>query len=167
MQTIVVPLSEESKTLPQRILEKRTMSLHDFAEKHGSGTLRDNLRLGFYCGLQGISERCAYVFGYGFSPYKSFHVSFNNSITECDEQAYTLAGRLFKRYNAWKRFPEDYFEIKYVIIENESGSRDWEGIAVIIRETSAKFIPDSCLVLAKVVEYDRNSHSWKNVINFA
>lgn len=167
MKTIKVEMTEISKQLPERMINIRTMSNTDFIELHGSGTLRDNKALGFVWSIQCLSERLAYTFGYGFSAVKSHLVVFNDPITECDEVAYTLAGRWFKAYNAKKLFAEDYFEIKYVIIHNEQNKKEWEGIAVIVRETSAQFIPDNVLVIGKIVQFMPQSQSWGIPVNFA
>lgn len=167
MKTVKVEMLEKSKALPSRIVEKRTMSNSEFIEMHGSGTLRDNKNLGFVWSIQNLSERIAYTFGYGFGAYKSHNVVFNDSISECDETAYTMAGRWFKAYQAKKLFEEDYFEIKYVIIKDDNDKKVWEGIGVIIRETSATFIPDNTIVIAKVARFDPEKQVWEAPVNFA
>lgn len=167
MKTVRVPLSDNSRRLPQRIVEKRTMSNSDFIEQHGSGTLRDNKNLGFVWSIQNLSERIAYTFGYGFAAFKSHTVVFNDSISECDEVAYTLAGRWFKAYQAKKLFEEDYFEIKYVIVKDEQDQKVWEGIGVVVRETSATFVPDNTLVIAQVARFDPKTQTWDSPVNFA
>lgn len=167
MKTVKVEMSEKSKSLPQRIVEKRTMSNADFIEIHGSGTLRDNKNLGFVWSIQGLSERVAYTFGYGFGAFKSHNVVFNDSISECDETAYTMAGRWFKAYQAKKLFEEDYFEIKYVIIKDDTDKKVWEGIGVIVRETSATFIPDNTIIIARIARFDPVKQAWEQPVNFA
>ncbi len=168
MQTVQVPISETIlQLLPKRLIDLRQMSNSDFIENHGSGTLRDNKTLGFVWSMQCLSERLAYTFGYGFSAYKSHLVVFNDSISECDEKAYTLSGRWFKAYLAKKMFEEDYFEIKYVSIRNESGRREWEGIGIIVRETSVNFIPERTMVVAKVCEFNVLTQQWGTPVNFA
>lgn len=167
MKTVKVPVGEQSKSLPQRIIDARTISNSDFIELHGSGTLRDNKGLGFVWSIQCLSERLAYTFGYGFGAFKSHNVVFNDSISECDENAYTLSGRWFKAYQAKKLFSEDYFEIKYVIIKDDSDKKVWEGIGVIVRETSAGFIPDNTLVIARVCEFKAKEQVWSESVNFA
>lgn len=167
MKTVRVEMTEKSKSLPQRIVEKRTMSNADFIETHGSGTLRDNKSLGFVWSIQGLSERIAYTFGYGFSAFKSHNVVFNDSISECDEAAYTMAGRWFKAYQAKKLFEEDYFEIKYVIIKDDADKKVWEGIGVIVRETSATFIPDNTIVIARIARFDPVKQAWEQPVNFS
>jgi hypothetical protein len=167
MKTVIIPLSEQSQQLPQRIIEKRTMSNTDFIKNHGSGTLKDNKDYGFIWSIQCLSERLAYTFGYGFTAQKSHLVVFNDSISECDETAYTMSGRWFKAYQSKKLFNEDYFEIKYVSIKNEDGSKNWEGIGVIVRETSATFIPDNIIVVAKVCQFNHHTQQWEKPVNFA
>lgn len=167
MKTVKVEMSEKSKQLPARIIAPRTMSNAQFIENHGSGTLRDNKNLGFVWSIQGLSERIAYTFGYGFGAFKSHNVVFNDSISECDEVAYTMAGRWFKSYQAKKLFEEDYFEIKYVIIKDDTDKKVWEGIGVIVRETSATFIPDSMIVIARIARFDPVKQVWEQPVNFA
>lgn len=153
--------------LPPRLIAARTCSNSEFVEWHGSGTLRDNKALGFVWSIQCIAERVAYTFGYGFAPFKAHTVVFNDSISECDEAAYTLAGRWFKAYQAKKLFDEDYFEIKYVIVTDDTGCRTWEGIGIIVRETSASYIPDNTLIMARVCRFDSTSQTWDTPVNFA
>lgn len=167
MNTLIVPLSSDSLKLPSRITDPRTMPHSTFIERHASGTLRDNHALGFVWSIQCLAERVAYTFGYGFSPFKSHLVVFNDSISECDEPAYTLSGRWFKAYLCRNLFPEDYFEIKYVIIKNEDGSKSWEGIGIIVRQTSATFIPDSTLIVARICQYHPHLQRWDSPIPFA
>lgn len=169
MQTIthIAQMSEASKELPKRIIDSRTMSNTQFIEEHGSGTLRDNKNIGFTWSIQCMSERVAYTFGYGFSIFKSHQVTFNNSISECDEKAYTLAGRWFKAYNAKKLFTEDHFELKYVIIKDECGKTQWEGIAVVVTQTSATFIPNNTIVLGLICQFNEAKQSWETPVNFA
>lgn len=165
-KTVKVPLSPQSEMLPSRILAPRLMTNAEFVEKHGSGTLRDNAALGFVTSIQCLAERVAYTFGYGFASYKQDRVVFNDSISECDEPAYTQSGRWFKAYLAKRLFDEDYFEIKYVSITEHDGSA-WEGIGIIVRETSALFVPDGVLIVAKLAQYDAKRKAWEPFVNFA
>jgi hypothetical protein len=153
--------------LPARIVENRTMTNAAWIEAHGSGTLRDNRELGFVWSIQCLSERLAYTFGYGFSAFKGHLVTFNDSISECDEAAYTLAGRWVKRYLAKSLFAEDYFEVKYVIVSSDEGKRVWEGIGLIVRQTSAQFIPEDTMVFAKIARFDPAKGQWDAPVNFA
>lgn len=173
MFTKIVPISQESlDTIPERILSLRTMSDDEFINSHGSGTLRDNKALGFSYKMQCISERLAYVFGYGFTFKKFCRVQMNPCITECDEIAYTLAGRWTTQYKAKSLFSEDIFNIKYINIQ-ENTKIEWSGIALIVEETSVNFLPNSpnttnnFLIFAKIVEFDNVNNKWLSPINFA
>jgi hypothetical protein len=165
LKTEKVPVTAQG--VPACIVENRVMSNAAWIEAHGSGTLKDNKELGFVWSIQCLSERLAYTFGYGFSAFKSHQVTFNDSISECDEAAYTLAGRWVKRYLAKSLFPEDYFEIKYVIVTSEDGKREWEGIGLIVRQTSAQFIPDEMMIVARIARYDPAASCWDAAVNFA
>ena len=168
MKTEIVEVSQEAATmLPLRIVSTRTCTDAEFIEAHGSGTLRDNKELGFVWKIQCLSERLAYVFGYGFQSYRADQVLYNDSISECDEKAYTLAGRWMKAYQAKSLFPEDYFEMKYLTLKDVKGHTTWEGIGIIVRQTSASFIPPSTLVIAKVCEYLSAQGKWAEPVNFA
>jgi hypothetical protein len=167
LKTEKVDISRESADLPERIVAARMQSNAAWVEAHGSGTLRDNRELGFVWSIQCLAERLAYTFGYGFVACKASSVTFNDAISECDERAYTVAGRWVKRYLARSLFPEDYFEVKYVIVRGEDGAVQWEGIGLIVRQTSASFIPDNTLVVAKIVRYDLARGAWDAPVNFA
>ncbi len=167
MHTETVDLSPASRALPERIVRARCQSNKDWVRAHGSGTLRDNMELGFVWSIQCLSERLAYTFGYGFCAHKAHLVAFNDSISECDERAYTLAGRWTKRYLAKSLFPEDYFELKYLMLFNEVNVCEWEGIGLVVRQTSATFIPANTMVVAKIARYDTSRHAWDAPVNFA
>lgn len=166
-RTLKLELSEVSKMLPERIVKARTISDEEWIAQHASGTLKDNKEQGFSWKIQCLSERVAYTFGYGFSAYKHENLVYGPAITECDDPAYTVCGRLFKAYNAKKLFPEDYFEVKYVREMDGNNQVVWEGLGVIVRETSATFIPDGKLVMAKVVQFDTAQKKWLTPVNFA
>lgn len=167
MKTEVCQPSEAAKKLPARIQFARYCTDAEFIEEHGSGTLRDNKEQGFVWKIQCTAERLAYVFGYGFQAVKADCVLYNDSISECDEKAYTLAGRWMKAYQAKSLFPEDYFELKYLTIKDVKGQTTWEGIGIIVRQTSARCVPPGVMVLAKVAEYLSSTGKWAEPINFA
>ena len=169
MQTIThkAAISESSQKLPKRILDVRTMSNDEFIDIHGSGTLRDNKTLGFAWKMQSLSERCAYTFGYGFAGYKSHNVVFNDSISECDEKAYTYAGRWFKAYLTKNLFEEDHFQIKYVSIRDDAGKTVCEGIGIVVSQTSATFVPPNTIIVAMICEYHPAKAAWGTPVNFA
>ena len=167
MKTEKVDVSVQALLLPSRIVENRTQCHADWIEAHASGTLRDNRELGFVWSIQCLSERLAYTFGYGFSAHKGHLATFNDAISECDERAYTLAGRWAKRYLAKSLFKEDYFQLKYVVLKDDTGRREWEGLSLVLRQTSAQFIPPETLVFAKIAQFFPDSGTWGLAVNFA
>lgn len=167
MKTEIVDLSEASKKLPKRIQDARSCSNDDFLELHASGTLKTNHELGFVSSIQMNSERLAYAFGYGFTYARASLVGFGEPISECDENAYTLMGRYFKRYKEKRLFQEDEYTVKYLQVRDENGVVQWEGLGVVVEKTSAKCIPKNSLVYARVCEYNTKTHKWEKFVNFA
>ena len=165
MKTIVVPISEDSLKLPKRILKTRQIAKKELVDEHGSGTLKLNTKLGFSTGIQLDSEVFAYIFGYAFSFFKTENITIGESISECDEEAYTLTGRYFHRFNENRLFREDKFSIRFCHIL-EDGESVWEGICIVVEETSYPHIRQNSLIAAPIYEYDTKKEEWKHFINF-
>lgn len=167
MNTETVPMSRESKSLPQRIIDSRNCSNSDFLELHASGTLKTNHELGFVSSIQMNSERLAYAFGYGFTYAKASLVGFGEPISECDESAYTMVGRYFKRFKEKRLFQEDEYTVKYLQVRDDKGTVTWEGLGVVVEKTSATCIPKNSLVYAPVCKYNAQTGQWEKFVNFA
>ncbi|HMU80404.1 MAG TPA: HAD hydrolase family protein [Microthrixaceae bacterium] len=56
-------------------------------------------------------------------------------------------------------FPEDRFETAYLQVEPEHGKRR-EGIGIVVRETSASWLPPGHLVFALVAEFKKRKGLW-------
>ena len=167
METKKVELSYTQNTeLPaaiQKRIKMRTMSAESWIENHGSGTLRKNKKIGFAWQKQYNAERIAYEFGYIFEICPKTRVLFNDPITECDCKAITEAGWFIERYLELSVFPEDYFETKYIIVEEPDGTRR-EGIGIIVRETSFQVAPGN-FIFAIVAEYDHKTKDYMKAKN--
>lgn len=156
--TEIVPLSTEiqaCKALAKRV-SIRTMDGDAWIEKHGSGTLRKNKRIGMSYRDQYLKERVAYEFGYGFEILPRTRVEWGVAITEGDCHAVTEAGWHIERYLEMSIFPEDYFECKHISVSTEMGKRS--GIGIICRQTSAPWIPAGYRVFAIVAQVDKTDH---------
>lgn len=166
METRVVPLDEHATAcgLLARRVAVRTMSAEDFVERHASGTLRKNKRLGMVWREQYLHERVSYEFGWTFECQPRSRVTFGDAYTEGDEKAITEAGWHIERYLELSVFPEDRFETKYVNVEYKDGTQR-EGIGIVVRETSAPFVPAGHLVFAIVAEYDPQRQAWLEAEN--
>ncbi|MGE0709990.1 MAG: hypothetical protein AB7N76_25945 [Planctomycetota bacterium] len=166
MQTERVPLSEavlQSPALARRVAV-RTMKAEEWVERHASGTLRKNKRLGFAWKSQYRDERTCFEFGWEFELLPSTQINFNVAITEGDQKALTEAGWFVDRLLTIHPFPEDDFELKYVIADYRDGPRR-EGVGLILRQTSAPWIPAGHMVFAIVAEWDPRAKRWLGAKN--
>lgn len=166
MQTEKVGMNEDILNCPALAsrVNIRNMSADEWVEKHASGTLRKNKRIGFAWRSQYLEERIAYEFGWEFKILPRSCVTFGDAITEGDCHSITETGWHMERYIAMKIFPEDYYEAKYIQTETSDGSKS-EGIGLIVRETSAPWIPDGHVVFAIIAEFDTNEQKWCNAQN--
>jgi hypothetical protein len=165
-ETRQVPLDEHVKSceaLAKRV-KLRTMSADDFIETHASGTLRKNKRLGFVWRDQYLEERTAYEFGWAFECLARSRVTFGDAHTESDSKSVTEAGWHIERYLELSIFPEDRFEAKYIHVEDKDGTKR-EGIGIIVRETSASWVPGGHIVFAIVAELDVTVQRWRPAEN--
>jgi hypothetical protein len=166
METRHVPLDEHvsaCKALEKRV-QLRTMSADEFIERHASGTLRKNKRLGMVWREQYLVERVSYEFGWCFECLPRSRVTFGDAYTEGDTHAITEAGWHIERYLELSTFPEDRFETKYINVEHKDGSKR-EGIGMIARETSAQWVPTGHIVFAIVAEFDVDKKEWLEAEN--
>jgi hypothetical protein len=166
MQTEVVALSESLKnceSLKKRIAI-REMDAEAFIHTHASGTLRKNRTIGMAWQQQYLEERFAYEFGWEFKCLPRSRVTFGVAHSEGDCSAVTEAGWHIERYLNMCIFPEDRMEAKYIIIDEAEGERQ-EGIGIIVRQTSAPFVPKGHLVFAIVAAYDGKNKRWLHAQN--
>jgi hypothetical protein len=166
METRVVPLDEHVASCPamQRRVAVRMMPAEQFVEGHASGTLRKNKRLGMVWREQYLVERISYEFGWTFQCLPRSRVTFGDAYTEGDVKAITEAGWHIERYIELSAFPEDRFETKYLTVEYKDGQKR-EGIGIIVRETSASFVPGGHIVFAIVAEFDAVRETWLEAEN--
>lgn len=166
METVKVPLNEQVRACPalERRVALRRMEADEFIDRHASGTLRKNKRLGMAWRAQYLAERTAYEFGWGFECLPRSRVTFGDAYTEGDERALTEAGWLCERHITLATFPEDRYEVKYLNVDYGDDRRK-EGVGLILRETSAGFVPDGHIVFAVVAEFDPVRKAWSAAHN--
>lgn len=145
-------------------LQIRTMPAEAFVEKHGTGTLRKNKRLGMAWNSQYLTERVRYEFGWEFEILPRSCLTFSDAITESDSKLITEAGWHAERYINMSIFPEDYFEVKYLTASYPDGKTK-EGIGIAVRQTSAPWIPKGHLVFVIVAEYSTTINKYTIVRN--
>ena len=160
---------ETVKVKPSKAMEKskrwkiRSMTADQFIDNHASGTLRKNRRIGMTWKQHYLHERVAFEFGYGFEILPASRIIFGDARSEGDCAAITEAGWFCERHMALSVFPEDHYEVKYIEIETDGHRR--EGIGMVLRATSAPWIPDGNVVFAIVTEYDPFTHDFKKATN--
>jgi len=153
---IELPSFENANIFALRI-KLRTMSEDEFINEHSSGTLRKNKRLGFEYKKQYLHERVAFDFGYGFECLHESHINWGLPMTEGDCPPITEVGWHIDRYQ-FLAFPGDEFEAKYLKIHTGIGP-DREGVGIIIRKTSAAYIPNNYVVFALIAEIKNHDYS--------
>ena len=170
METLVKELPKElikagKKFEPlKKRLNMRTMTADDFIETHASGTLRKNKRLGMAWRNQYLEERVAYEFGWEFEIQPKSRIMFGDAFTEGDESAVTEAGWHIERYQQMNTFLGDRIQAKYINVEYSWGEKK-EGIGIIIRETTAPWVPKGHIVFCIVSEFDTEKGEWKEANN--
>lgn len=166
METQKVPLNEvlrKCEPLNRRV-QLRLLSAEEWVDRHASGTLRKNKSLGMVWRSQYLAERTAYEFGWGFECLPRSRVTFGDAYTEGDCKPLTEAGWLCERYLTLAAFPDDQLEVKYIQVEYDTGTKK-EGVGLVLRQTSAPFVPDGSLVFAIVAEFDPVRKRWKRARN--
>lgn len=166
METKVVPIDPAILACAPlaKVVGLRQMDADTFVEKHASGTLRKNKRIGMVWREQYLHERAAYELGWAFECLPRSRVTFGDAYTEGDVKALTEAGWHIERYIEMSVFPEDYFETKYLNVEYKDGAVR-EGVGMVVRQTSAQFVPAGHLAFAIVAEYVPAKKLWLDAIN--
>lgn len=163
--TEVLP-SPNHETLDAWMVQRwgvRRMTMAEFIEHLGSGTLRKNDRLGMNTRSHALSERTHYEFGGGFECLPERFVTWGEARSEPDSSPVTEAGWYADRYAHMCLFPGDEMEVKYLIVEAEGQRR--EGIGIVIRKTSAPWVPAGYMVVAIIAEYDPEKHDFREAVN--
>lgn len=130
-----------------------------------SGTLRKNARIGFKYNSQLEHEAICQTLGWGFEALPSTYITFNDAITEGDCPSLTEVGWHVDRLLAIHPFPEDRFELKYIIIQDKNGNIERQGVGLIVRETSIQWIKKGSLVFALLTEYNLKTEEWTPCVN--
>lgn len=168
METTVCKLTDQEYSAAYLIgINKRAalraLSENMWIEKHASGTLRKNKRIGFTYRTQYLAERIAYEFGFGFQILPRSQITFGDPISEENCHSITEAGWHIERYMELDVFG-DRVEAKYIVASFRDGSHK-EGVGIIVRETSAQWVPPGHIVFALVAEFDPIKKVWYESVN--
>lgn len=169
METKVIPIPEKLKgdewlhKVLSFKLKQLELSEEAWISEHASGTLRKNKKIGFSYRTQYLEERTAYQFGWEFRILPRSKITFGDPITESNCSSVTEAGWHIERYISTRLFYEDYFEAKYIYASDSEEIK--EGIGIIIRETTAQWIPHGHIIYAIVTEFDKTTGKFKPAVN--
>lgn len=132
-------------------LAMRLMSISDFIESRGSGTLRKNKNVGMNVASHALNERIAYEFGYAFEACPERFITWGEARSEGDCKPLTEAGWHIERYASMCLFPGDEIEAKYIIVEIDGSRR--EGVGLVVRKTSIPWLPAGYVVFAIITTF--------------
>lgn len=168
METLIKKVSKEETAAENlvswtRRCSIRTLSEETWIDKHASGTLRKNKAIGFSYRQQYLAERIAYEFGYGFEILPRSQITFGDPISEENCKPLTEAGWHIERYMALNVF-NDRIEAKYIHASYRDNSSR-EGVGIILRETSASWIPAGHIVFSIIAEFNPHLKIWEKAIN--
>lgn len=139
-------------THPRRQL--RDMSMEEFIEKWGSGTLRKSLKLGFNIQNAYLKERARFEFGEGFLIVLRSYVAYTDvNLVSC--QGMTELGWHAERMIELRPFESDVFVCKQLDVDLGDDGRV-VGAGIVLTKTSAKWIPVGYSVLSVVTEIKNN-----------
>lgn len=144
-------------------LAARQISIEEFIETRGSGTLRKNKAIGMNVTSHALHERIAYEFGYFFEACPERFVTWGEPRSEGDCKPLTEAGWHTQRYAEMCLFPGDEMSCKYIQVEIDGEKR--EGVGIVIRQTSAPWVPKGHMVFCIIAEYNVKKGHFKNAIN--
>lgn len=151
------------KYLLATIIKERNLDSEKWIDKHATGTLRKNKGIGFSWKTSYLYQRVAWEFGYWFKCRPKTRITFGDAITEDDCPACTEAGWLMERYLARNPIPDDYFEVKYIIVSPTQEEAGEEGIGLVLRETTAQWIPQGHLVYCIVAPFNTQLKKYEEV----
>ena len=156
METKIAP---SASVATHDLIVLRAMPQPEWIERYASGTLRKSTRLGMNTRMHYLNERAAFEFGYGFEVLPTSRVLFGVVQAEGDCKAITELGWHCERLQATRRWAEDEFEPKYIVVDDRSDFRR-EGVGIVVWQTSADWVPRAHLVFAITCEWDLKLKRW-------
>lgn len=145
-----------------RIISRR-LSKNDWIDRHASGTLRKNNRLGFAAHDQYVYERTAWDLGYHWQVIAATRVTIGIPITEGDVKGITEAGWHADAYITKNPFSCDVFSIKYISVDINGEVK--EGIGLVAEKLWASWIGNNKTVFCLMLKCDKNTGQYGNCLN--
>lgn len=154
METITKPASNTEAAMPYADVRASSESL--WIERHASGSLRKAKALNLSYRQLYLIERCTHDFGWGFQILPRTRITFGDALMEGDCHPLTETCWFSERLMAMNRFPDsDIYQVKYIKVHegtDTSGDISMEGAGVVVRSSSALWIPSGHVVFAIIAE---------------
>lgn len=134
----------------------RLLSESVWIDGFASGSLQKARNLGFAYRPLYLEERCAHDFGWVFRVLPRTRVTFGDALMEGDCAPLTETCWFALRLTCRNAFPDsDKYAVKYIKTykTDVSGSVESEGVGVVVRTSSAGWVPLGHLVFAIIAEW--------------
>jgi hypothetical protein len=162
METTLVDMTDRERAMPAGVI--RLQGMADWIDDHASGSLRKSKKLGFSYRNLYLEERVAHDFGWAFKIAPRSRITFGDAMMEGDCHALTEACWHSERLLSRNPFPDtDYYEVKYIYEADVTGKISREGVGLILRQTSAKWLPAGHIVYAIIAEFYNDA--WRDAVN--
>ena len=134
-----------------------------FIAQYGSDYLKHAKATGIGCRDLCLAERVRFVFGRPFECLPSTQVMKGRQIAIEGYDQVAEATSLINKLRVHS-FLGDTYDPCFLDASYRDGTKKL-GFGVIVKETSAHFIPRGYVVFVIITEYDGTDHSWKPVVN--
>ncbi len=154
-ETRIVPFSAavlNSPALAGRIA-LRQAHYRDWIREHGSSCLRKAERNGAGFKKQLAHERVAHEFGWTYEAQFATRVLYGRLQSEEDSPPVTETFWHVDRLRVLNIFPEDIYEAKYIHVDVGKPTAR-QGAGIILRQTSAPWVPRGHLVFAFIALFN-------------
>lgn len=166
METKIVPMSSGLRNLDipevQRRIARRLLTTEDYL-KQVVGTMQKRVRLGWEVDDHALRRRIEEEFGKGFEMVATTYVAQSAGTVASigGEQAQTEAAWLGDRRLTVKLFPEEQFAVVEIRVTDENSNKVRSGIALVLTQTSAAFVPRGNVVFKFLTKMDplTNKHT--------
>lgn len=130
-------------------MNTRHYTKEEWIERHASGTLRKNTKIGLLNQDQYLEERVAFTFGWHWEIIASTRITIGKAKTYSDCKALTEFGWHVDRFITHAELG-DVFDVGYLTITREGNTKT--GLGIVLTKTNLTWIPENKTVFALLCE---------------